>query len=495
MALDDNDDDEAEEGLRLLLGFCVGDRLDPSAWENESIDIDSGSSHNLVSSSMNHEDEFHDENRKHDCNNSNRNNQASVVLPQSVHSNDNQGIFSLAYSCSTTSSSNGMMIIRNPSENVAVINVSDQGRGNALFVNNPRGIPSGQVLYTERAAVAYQIDPESVRACQQCFKSLEYASKLSRHLPLSHLWPISEPETIIHQSMIQCSTCQSWFCSEHCRTHFQKQYGSCCTIWNIQQQILQNHHLQQHLLPPAIGLASRMLAMSLQSVRQTGQLPPVLYGLCGSSSDVSALELEMAHRCDDGTIIYKLDPVYDRLVNILSMSSIEKDILSAEYFATLACQAARNGFGIRTRSPFKEYYASLLRSCVGGRQSEKYKDYQRQVARALGSNDGTLERGMDRQVEEQVAPAIVAMFPLTARINHACGAAATAEVRSQEYIDDRVDIVARKNMKYGEEITISYLPFGHKHGSKNTSQRQRELRAKYLFHCHCSECCPDGKVV
>jgi hypothetical protein len=234
-----------------------------------------------------------------------------------------------------------------------------------------------------------------------------------------------------------------------------------------------------------------MLVMSLRSLRETGQLPNILEGLCGSSSDVSALELGVAHRLDDGTIIYKLDPVYDRLVEILCMNSVEKEIISLDYFATLACQSARNGFGIRTQSPFKEYYASLLRSCVGGRQSEKFKEYQRQVARALGSQDGTLERGMDRQVEEQVAPAVVAIFPLTARINHACGAAATAEVRSQEYIDGRIDIVARQDLEYGQEITISYLPFGPTQGFKNTTQRQRELRAKYLFHCNCSECCPD----
>ena len=150
-------------------------------------------------------------------------------------------------------------------------------------------------------------------------------------------------------------------------------------------------------------------------------------------------------------------------------------------------KAARNGFGILTQSPFKSYYAALLRS-AGGRGSDKHEALKEQVARALGSETGQLERGMDRKIEEVVAVEIAAIFPLTARINHACQP--NAQVRSQEFVDCHMDLVALKDIEEGEEITISYILT--RDGARHRRSRQRELEAKYLFTCDCALCQDDN---
>jgi hypothetical protein len=76
---------------------------------------------------------------------------------------------------------------------------------------------------------------------------------------------------------------------------------------------------------------------------------------------------------------------------------------------------------------------------------------------------------------------IVGLFTLIARINHSCDP--NAEVRSQEYTDCHVDLVAKRPIEPGEEITISYI-----RESTAKVKRLRALESKYLFACDCSKC-------
>lgn len=107
-----------------------------------------------------------------------------------------------------------------------------------------------------------------------------------------------------------------------------------------------------------------------------------------------------------------------------------------------------------------------------------------QIAKALGKSQ--LERGMDRLIEEKVAPEISSMFVLTARINHSCQP--NAQVMAQEFVDARIDLIAAQDIVPGEEILISYIQCR----KKSTAQRRRELQTKYLFTCDCIQCSDKG---
>ncbi len=80
------------------------------------------------------------------------------------------------------------------------------------------------------------------------------------------------------------------------------------------------------------------------------------------------------------------------------------------------------------------------------------------------------------------------IFTLTAFMNHSCDP--NAEIRGQEYVDCNIDIVAKEEIRRGEEISISYLNLGcnpsKSLGARN--RRRRELRSRYLFQCQCSRC-------
>jgi len=230
-----------------------------------------------------------------------------------------------------------------------------------------------------------------------------------------------------------------------------------------------------------------------------------LWSLCGDADDLEALEIgvvpasttiqaqqRQSNTTTSGTTTTRycctLDPLYQYLKRSLQLTKTEQETLSLSFLHMLASKTARNAFGIRTQSPFKPYYASLLRKY--GRDSDAHKSHMQQVAMALSSgssnnkNTTKLERGMDRLVEEKVAPWITGIFTLTAYMNHSCEP--NAMVVSQEFVDAHIDLVAKRDILPGEEILISYIQGVQQ--QKSTNQRRRELQAKYLFTCGCSKC-------
>jgi hypothetical protein len=238
---------------------------------------------------------------------------------------------------------------------------------------------------------------------------------------------------------------------------------------------------------PSLVLAVRMFGSGLHLFRSNKPQwneKTFVDGLCGDASDVEPLELGVPvcrGDIDGGSLQYSLSNVFEYLVQVFAVTESEQHTFSLEYFHLLAAKSARNGFGLLTQSPFKMYYAALLRAS-GGRGSDRHEMVKERVARALGSSSSKLERGMDRVVEERVAVEIAAVFPLTARINHSCSP--KAEVRSQEFVDCHMDLVAIADIEPEEEIHISYI-----RSKQNRPKRQRELAAKYLFSCNCERCC------
>ena len=73
-------------------------------------------------------------------------------------------------------------------------------------------------------------------------------------------------------------------------------------------------------------------------------------------------------------------------------------------------------------------------------------------------------------------------------MNHSCDPC--AQVVGHEYVDYHIDCIALREIKEGEEITISYLNLGlnPSYSVVAKGKRCRELRARYLFDCTCEKC-------
>ena len=293
--------------------------------------------------------------------------------------------------------------------------------------------------------------------------------------------------------------------------------------------------LWEAMQQPAIALAVRMFVATLHQHRsaRTGSkytyanvstdsmssIPSIVDGLCGTAADLQLLELGIPIRMNANnneeleaaspisrSVQYTVEPIYEMLVSLHSISKVEQtQEFSLAYFMSLCSKSARNGFGVRPQSPFQSYYAGIVRTSLY-RGSTQHVKFQNQIANALlgcATSDAQFQRGMDRMIDDRVCPEVVALFPLTSRINHSCSP--NAEVRSQQYVDGTIDVVSIKDIKIGEEITISYIygSGGSRRNSsssitnattqrqrnhKTTHRRQLELYAKYLFHCGCVLC-------
>jgi hypothetical protein len=481
---------DSTEALELLLGGITLEDLSPDAWENESQHDDDDETVPAVDANgtcINAPVKRESAPKRY-----------SITSPNEMTESGTDPIFLHAYTCTP----NGR--VERPS--VQVVDLSAYERGNGLIAT--RAIPRGETIYTERAAIASQIpekDEEgnvnfAVRACQHCFRSLAPVASCqtltdSAPLPLPDLWPVPafgfEDEVLElpirrdRHGRVVCKTCQACFCSEHCRSEQINVFGSCCTRTRALTALPTTQDSDAHV-QSAVALAVCIFGTSLHHYRRTGSRDgTVLDGLCGDAKDIVGLELGMLEQGSEGRETRSLKAVFTRLVELFDMTDKEQSVLNLQNLHEIAAKVARNGVGIRTQSPFKTYYASLLRQ-GGGRGSSKHEQLMVDVAKALGSDDGNLERGMDRVVEERVAPEVVALFPLTAMMNHSC--APNAEVRSQEFVDCHMNLVAKRDIAAGEELLISYIGVGPSVGRKSRYRRRRELQAKYLFFCECDEC-------
>lgn len=457
---DDSSTGDEQENLEMLLGgLCFAD-IDGTAWDNQSqhdedvvddkqAETSLAAAPSTIPSTLQH----------------------SLPVYRKLSSERTDSVFAYAFYCDETG--------RISRPNVAVVDMESRGHG-LVAVSR---IPKGSVIFTEKAAVACPISNSRVRACQNCFRSLEPASSLSNcrgdGLPLQHLWPIPEfsfPNAEIDSSFVydihgrcQCRHCQTYFCSKHCQSDFMKRYASCCTLLAATNEAESSDE----------ALAVRIFTESLVECRRTGKLGcSFVTGLCGDSADLTALEIGIMTK--DQT--YTLKVLYDKLVAVLNLTVDEQDALPLDYLERLVAVVARNGVNISTKSPFATYYSSLIHTV--GRGSDRHNDMKLQLARSLGSEQ--LERGMDRLVNQKVRVDVAALFPLLARINHSCDP--NAQVHGESFTDCHLDLIAMRDIVEGEEISISYLPFGPGYGQKNVIRRRHELQAKYLFHCECTRC-------
>lgn len=423
---------------------------------------------------------------------------------------------------------------------VRIVDLSSNGRGNALFSNRP--IPKGTVIYTERAACCTVVSETNgassaqPKSCHNCFRSLEQipSSTSTGNWPHPYLWPSltasRKPTTLAFDDdttgsvsidalgRIQCTHCHELFCSLACYKQSNPTAFCCCQLSAVMESVNQLYRSAQQQPQAAVLLAIRMFTRLVQEQRKENdgatsrkdELKPqdctVLEGLCGDASEVQALELGLHERLqsdEEGTLTYvfRLEPVYHALVKGLALEQQQQRTFTLNLLQQCAAQAARNGFAFRTQSPFDTYYASVLR--VAGRGSPAHEQLKTTIAHFLEQQDGkegsspqtatastsgtapVLQRGMEQQMQQRFTPDLCALFALTARINHSCSS--NAQVQAQTFVDATMDLIATQDIPADTEITISYLP---PHSTRQrTSTRQKQLQARYLFRCACPLCC------
>ena len=349
-------------------------------------------------------------------------------------------IFRSCFERAFSLSSNGVM----SKPPVSIMDMSATSRGYALIAS--RDILRGEVIYTERAAEASQMPRQClicmtakgdkqksqhlyrVKGCQHCFQSLEAASSIlswdTATLPMEEYWPVLDENKPgpASKKRIQCQECNALFCSKQCHESHRKIMGTCCLCSKAIQAAVhacccQNNSSTDNeedstdkeasiSVDPSIVLASRMFCAEVQRYRtnpNNSLCNSQIFGLCGESSDVNSLEIGVLQREEEQHEAgYSVESIYGALCNTLDITEMERDVFSLTSFEKYVAMAARNGFNITTRSPFREYYSAMTRA-TGGRNSERHKATVQHLALALGAENGELRRDMDREIDEKVS--------------------------------------------------------------------------------------------
>jgi hypothetical protein len=430
------DEEEEEEGLQLLLAGLSSEQMANVQWPEEDVGPNEPVRIGRPKSQSTMEAQRVD----------------LSTSPSSVLPIEAQVIRSQAHSCCHESG----LLIEPP---VRIVSFGAT-RGNGLVTL--RQFQKGSTIFTERALYAHS---SHCPACWNCWRSLSSLSGIvtgSRILPHAHLWPISTTT-----SETPCDNCHAQFCSSQCQTQHFKVYGKCCRLrkcLEIVDKSLESKSTVQLAIVVFVAAVhhSRQSPSSLSSGESLG---PILDHLCGSSHDVGPLEL--------GTPA-EIESIYSHLAQVLDLTLEEQTslLLSQDRFATYMAIVARNSFEGYTQNPFDLYYARLPRS--------SRLDV---LAQAFGETSVTRE--MDRAIQAKVVVPFVAIFALTARMNHSCDP--NVEVVSKHYMDCHMDVIARRDLEPGEELVISYLP-----EMKCVMKRRRRLEARYLFQCDCPRCTREG---
>lgn len=240
---------------------------------------------------------------------------------------------------------------------------------------------------------------------------------------------------------ITCSSCRALFCSTSCANSYKDTLGSCCvcvraiealvhlscrssadghasgplvrtdssnthehdeseTAKNVQQNDISCGGEKIKIdIDPVIILAARMFIAQVQSYRSAAVGRDLFHGLCGEAMDIPILQLGSF---DAALGTYTLEKEYEAIANAIQLSEAERQSpFSLHDFHRMVAKAQRNAISLTTGSPFRTYYQAVLRN-TGGRGSTKQQRIVSELAKVLGSENGTLTRDMDQVVESKV---------------------------------------------------------------------------------------------
>eukprot|EP00798_Chlamydomonas_sp_ICE-L_P025761 gene25761-11426_t len=324
-------------------------------------------------------------------------------------------------------------------------------------------------------------------ACGECMRSLGsmedcLGPEAAKQLPHPHKWP--QPRVSVRTGPMACQGCGNVGCSELFCSKI------CCTA------ALNGAHSRQCRFKenPIISMDRRERLAKYCSSLQTGTSSQTNslwqeWVLC-IPDDVPAL------RMGNLALLHKLT------LDALDCSAEEAAWLDLRMYSDLLGSAGVNAMGIKPRSAFDAYFSNLRSGC-GGDDRAKFSEMVAAFAvhnidRIAGLNVESFPSGMAQDDDTMVATpasrrdsipwyasrctiAGAALHALSSKMNHDCDP--SAQLHSHSFDDHTMDVVALKELRYGDELTISYVD-----ARGTRAIRRAGLRMNYGFECNCKRC-------
>ncbi|CAH1374065.1 hypothetical protein MTP99_015441 [Tenebrio molitor] len=357
------------------------------------------------------------------------------------------------------------------------VRIVDNSKGKGLFAK--KFFKSGSVIFEEEPLVSCQFSWNAAyqyKACDHCLKPLETAQENAQRLTGKPDLELPFPECCATDKakFTSCSLCGTEYCSVECQSAAYNQYHRILCLQTTERN---NYHPLEQLneawkhvhYPPetnTIMLIVRLLARITQSSNRELAIEQTLQ-FCHRTVNEDA---ELAHKLLGEKYASQQSLLHNLLLQCLPHEGIEQ-FLTPVGFQGLLALIGTNGQGVGT---------SAISQWVTRTSDLAITDEERAV---LDKFIDKLYEDMDSHSGNFLNNEGVALFTLQSACNHSC--VPNAEP-TYLHNNNKLSLVAVRDVQEGEEICISYLDECNLQRSRHS--RRKELMENYLFACNCPKC-------
>ncbi|XP_065157340.1 histone-lysine N-trimethyltransferase SMYD5 [Atheta coriaria] len=351
----------------------------------------------------------------------------------------------------------------------------DPSKGNGLFAK--RQIKSGETIFEENPLVSAQFSWNAAygyNACDHCLRPLETAEENVRRLSAKPNIVLPHPECCETNktTITACPSCGINYCSPECQQTAFKQYHQtlCCQGEGEKHplQILNEFWKQCHYPPETstVMLIPRIIAMIQQSPTKDETLQSFLKFVHKHTNEEDQFVHKMfAEKFESG-----IDTLCEMTRNAVPNEGVEQ-LLTPDGYRSMLALIGTNGQGVGT-SAISRWAHNVMVLSVSDEDKCKLDKLIDDLYDAMDAHAGVFLNNEG-----------VALYSLQSTCNHSCNPNAEPTF---VHNNNRLSLVALKDIEEGDEICISYLDECTLERSRHS--RQKNLKENYLFLCACEKC-------
>jgi len=318
----------------------------------------------------------------------------------------------------------------------------------------------GQVVFTENPIAYFRTvgEAEHIDCCSYCLKTIPTRTIFKPHEQIfDFIFQGQSPPQSKLFCPKNCQTLYEVYCSESCQK----------TAWETY------HRLLCPKARPEIADHVKKLIANCQNVKRTNPLVVARIFSTVANMNEKGIDPRIAFRPYQRFISYEASApgdqeAFDYIKAIFAPFQNLQESVTLQNFRHLNGAMLRNAQSIHPFGPLHQY----IENGTDEQREEILSLFNLSLKQLDEFRTGSYLAGL-------TAPGS-GLFPIANCTNHSC----LPNVASvSQHLDRKIDLVAIREIKAGDEIHISYID-----ETMPIEQRQKELLKLYLFNCKCEKC-------
>lgn len=273
----------------------------------------------------------------------------------------------------------------------------------------------------------------------------------------------------------KCSDCGAKYCSEECRTEALNKYHSFLCKINLPgtgQPLSELIEIWKKMHYPPETSSLMLILKIFATYKQAVDKPQFLALLNDFQQTAGDKELNLFHKLLGDKFALQLDDLHKAVVQLFATDPDFQLWLTPEAFKTLFILIGTNGQGIGTTA------IGEWAKRVGELETLSEED-KKKLEQAIDD----LYMKMDEFSGQFLNVEGSGLYTMQSKINHSCNPSCEILFPQSNHV---LQVTALRDIKQGEEVSISYLDECVLARSRHS--RQKMLSENYMFICSCIKC-------